>query len=129
MLSIFPSLLVFTLAAPVILRLTVGVLFLMWGANCFGSGKYSIGSRLTILGKHTALTLGLTELAVGALLILGLYTQVAAIIGAILAFKFTYLSRYEVFGPANVTVYILVGIISLSLALTGPGFFAFDLPL
>ena len=132
MLSIFPELLVYTLAAPLILRLAAGTLFLMWGVGCFTSSKQVLRARLeewNLPGKETVFILGILELAVGALLLLGLYTQVAAILGAALAAKFAFLSRKETFGSASTTVYILVALISLSLALTGPGFFAFDLPL
>ncbi len=132
MLSIFPELLVYTLAAPLLLRLAAGTLFLMWGVGCFTSGKQALRARLeewSFPGKEAVFFLGLLELGVGALLLLGLYTQVAALLATVLAAKFAFLSRKEPFGSASVTVYILVAIISLSLALTGPGFFAFDLPL
>ena len=132
MLSIFPELLVYGLFAPVVLRLTVGILFLMWATGCFGANKHALRARLeewNIPGASGVFVLGLIEIAVGALLILGLYTQIVALVGTILAIKFAFLSRRENFGSANMTVYIRVAIISLSLAFTGPGFFAFDLPL
>jgi uncharacterized membrane protein YphA (DoxX/SURF4 family) len=132
MLSIFPELLVYTLAAPFILRLAAGALFLMWGVGCFTSTKQALRARLeewSLPSKEAVFVLGLLELAIGALLLLGLYTQVAALLGAALTAKFAFLSRKEPFGSASVTVYILVALISFSLALTGPGFFAFDLPL
>lgn len=132
MLSIFPSLLVYGLAAPLLLRLAAGILFLVWAAGCFGSGKHAIRARLEewgLPGKETTIALGLIQIVVGALLIVGLYTQAAAILGAALAAKFALLSRKEPFGSASTIVYILVATISFSLALTGPGFFAFDLPL
>ena len=132
MLSIFPELLVYTLAAPLLLRLAAGTLFLTWAVGCFGAGKHALRARLeewNIPGIQGVFILGLLEVAVGALLLLGLYTQVAALVATILAIKFAFLSRKEPFGSASMVVYILVAIISFSLALTGPGFFAFDLPL
>lgn len=132
MLSIFPSLLVYGLAAPLLLRLAAGILFLVWATGCFGSGKHAIRARLEewgLPGKETTVVLGLIQIAVGALLVVGLYTQIAALLATLLAIKFAFLSRKEPFGSASMVVYILVAIISFSLALTGPGFFAFDLPL
>ncbi|MCE9643837.1 DoxX family membrane protein [Candidatus Parcubacteria bacterium] len=132
MLSIFPELLVYTLAAPLLLRLAAGTLFLLWGAGCFNSSRHALRARLeewNLPGKETVAVLGIMEIIVGSLLIAGLYTQVVALIGAALAAKSAFLSRKEPFGSASMTVYILVALISLSLALTGPGFFAFDLPL
>ena len=132
MLSIFPGLLVYSLAAPFILRLAAGTLFLLWAGRSLGAEKHALRARfneMNLPGKEVLLAFTVTEVVVGSLLLVGLYTQVAALIGLLLAAKLAFLSRKEPFGSANTTVYILVALISLSLALTGPGFFAFDLPL
>ncbi|HYF10071.1 MAG TPA: DoxX family membrane protein [Candidatus Paceibacterota bacterium] len=132
MLSIFPGLLVYTLAAPLILRLAAGSLFLFWSTRAFVLGKHTLADRLAewnLPGMPALLALSAAEALVGILLLIGLYTQVAALAGALVAAKLAFLSRKEPFGPGNMTVYLLVALICLSLALTGPGFFAFDLPL
>ena len=132
MLSIFPDLLVYTLVAPVILRLSAGILLFVWGIKSFGNEKHAMASRLSewnLSGKHAVLVLGLIEIVVGVFIVAGSWTQPSALIATIITAVLAYISRKESFGGATSLVYLLVAIISCSLLFTGPGFFAFDLPL
>ena len=70
------------------------------------------------------------ELAIAAFLVIGLYTQAAAIVGAIAALKDLLLQkRYPGYFPLTYSAATLLLAICLSLALSGPGAFSFDLPL
>ena len=114
-LSIFPYLLNFTLVAPLLLRLALGVLRLFAGLE-----KYKEKKMLTAI---------LTVVSSG-LLIIGLYTQLAVLV-AIALIKYDYLMAKKA-GKLNrekTALTVLMVIILLSLLFTGPGFLAFDLPL
>src|SRR5258708_37546347 len=132
MLRIFPTLLVFSLVAPFLLRLATGPLFLSWSIRTLSSERRSVASHLSnwnIPGSAGAIILGIIEGIVGILLVVGLYTQVAALIGMILSALFALLSRKEMFVGTNALSYLLVALICFSLMFSGAGFFAFDLPL
>jgi len=66
----------------------------------------------------------------GILLILGLYTQISAILGIIVV-KFDFLVDRKLSKQTleKVITYWIIAIVLLSLLFTGPGFLAFDLPL
>ncbi|MBI4155647.1 MAG: hypothetical protein HY507_00255 [Candidatus Zambryskibacteria bacterium] len=114
-LTIFPALLTFGLIAPLLLRLSVGILRLF-----AGYARYHKKFRwLSIFYAISSL-----------LLIIGLYTQIAAIV-AILLIIFDYYTEKKsgkISREQNLLT-ILMLIILISLLFTGPGFLAFDLPL
>jgi uncharacterized membrane protein YphA (DoxX/SURF4 family) len=114
-LSIFPELLTFGMIAPLLLRLGVGYLVLLFGWERFHK-KHKWASAFYLIA--------------GVLLILGLYTQIAAILG-ILIIKFDFWTDRKKFssGKEHLNLSILMALIFLSLLITGPGFLAFDLPL
>lgn len=114
-LAIFPQLLTFGLLAPLLLRLGVGALILFFGWNRY---------------KKSQTLLAIIYWIVSALLVVGLYTQVAAILGIVI----NKIEVYPKWKHRNLTkegfaLYALAGLIFLSLLFTGPGFLAFDLPL
>lgn len=119
MLTLFPQLLDFGFFAPLILRLVVSLFMLYLGYKRYGK-QYKWTSILYLLS--------------GSLVLLGVYTQLAAIIGiAMLKFDmYTNFWKNRNVAPVSVEKYFLYGIaivILLSLLLTGPGALAFDLPL
>ena len=119
MLSIFPSLLALEGFAPLLLRLTVGAVFALWA---YGKLKKRASSQDTVLGCVEGLV------ALG--LILGVYTQLAALIAAvILGARLVQKVQQKAFLTDGVNYYLILFIISVTLLLTGPGFLAFDLPL
>lgn len=134
MLSVFPGLLSFALLAPFILRLVVGLIFIDLGGLKFKSEKQRW--MRTFEALHLRPTdffvplYGFLQIIGGALLILGLWTQVAA-----LAFVlFTGIELYIEWEAKDIlkrdlVFYLLIFVISLSLLLTGPGAYAIDLPL
>ncbi len=114
-LSVFPQLLTFSLVAPLILRFSVGLFILSRGWD-----------RHKKPYKFTSIVYAIA----GALLILGLYTQIAAIL-ALIVLKFDFYTDKKT-GKVSREKFILqviVNIIVISLLFTGPGFLAFDLPL
>lgn len=114
-LSTFPELLTFGMIAPVLLRLSVGILIIYFGYK-----------RYFKKWNGSSIVYGLT----GIFLILGLYTQIAAILGIlILKFDFwTDRSEKKVSREYLIIAYLAV-VILITLIITGPGFLAFDMPL
>lgn len=114
-LSLFPQLLSYGLIAPTLLRLSVGIIGIIAGRSRFNK-PYKWAS--------------IFYLAVSVLLILGLYTQAAALAGLIIV-AFDYFADRKVApmtGEKRI-LYSIVKIILITLLFSGPGFFAFDLPL
>lgn len=116
-LSIFPSLLTFGLLAPFIIRIALGLFVIYLGKKRYNK-EFSWASIFYIVS--------------GALVFLGLYTQVTVLIAvAVLKLDF-YLDHYKggIPVPEDKKIYYGIIILSLlSLLFTGPGFLAFDLPL
>ena len=134
MLNPFPDLLTYSLLAPFLLRLIVGVIFIDLGILIFKEEKFrwlTSFKALRIPREDLAIKIfGTIETIIGAMLILGAYTQIAALIIAIITFVESYIEYKEpVILKRNLTFYILLFVISLSLLLSGAGSFAMDLPL
>ncbi len=117
--AVFGELLNFQILAPFLLRITIG-LFIVY----LGSKRYKKDYNYSAI----------LYLASGALLILGFYTQIAALVGiAVLKLDF-YLDFWRNRNTAPIPqnqkiLYVVLIVILISLLLTGPGFLAFDLPL
>src|SRR5689334_23036755 len=134
MLNPFPDLLVYSLIAPLILRLVAGYVFIDLGILAFRSEREAwINSfkALRVPNPRTAVKiLGLVEMAGGALLILGLWTQITVIVLGVITFAEAYLEyRAPDLLKRNIVFYVLLLGILLSLLFSGAGAFAFDLPL
>ncbi|MDE2041172.1 MAG: hypothetical protein KGI59_02220 [Patescibacteria group bacterium] len=119
MLSVFPYMLSFTRLGPTLVRLGLAAVFLFWTYRSL-RGRASTNARL----------IGLFEGVVGGLILIGLWTQVAALLAAVdLIIRIVGRVRNRAFLTDGVNYYVLLLLIALSLVVTGPGFFAFDLPL
>ena len=119
MLSIFPSLLALEGFAPLLLRLTLGAVFALWAC---GKLKKRTSSQDTVLG--------VVEGVIALGLILGTYTQLAALVAAvILGARLVQKVQQKAFLTDGINYYLILFIISITLLFTGPGLFAFDLPL
>ncbi|TSC84514.1 MAG: putative oxidoreductase [Parcubacteria group bacterium Gr01-1014_17] len=134
MLSVFPDLLAFGLFAPFLLRATLGLVFISFGKFKLGRGRTEKTAFFESLGwkpgSYVAATLGIIEIAVGVLLLIGLYTQIAALVAAIISLGALILKRKTTNGIESSSGFLtLLCIISLSLLVSGAGFFAFDFPL
>jgi len=127
MLSIFPELFDFSFLAVTLLRVVVGYFFWVLGLRLVRAAwaVRARGIHVWLLG----MVYGIAKTLVGIFLVLGIYTQAAAMAGAILAF-ITYLqgaSLQKTKGDRQVQLLLVV--ICVSLLFLGPGALALDLPL
>jgi putative oxidoreductase len=134
MLNTFPSLLDFSILAPFIIRIVVGVLFLRFGLYKISknkSGEYiSRFQKIGVGGAGVIVPIiGLVEIVASVALILGFLTQVSALILAIISLLVFLLIRYRGIKTNHSSdFYLLLMVVCLSLLLTGAGAFALDLP-
>ena len=134
MLNPFPELLNFAILGPFILRVILGLIFIDLGILKFKVEKGRWLAAFEVLHLRPTEVFvplyGLLQVVGGAMLIVGAYTQVASLAFVI----FTGLELFVEWKAQDVlkrdiTFYILILGISLSLLLTGAGAYAFDLPL
>ncbi len=119
MFSLFPSLLSFQSFAPLLLRVTLGAVFLLWAYNIFKKRE---------TGKRRAL--GILDAVVGISLVVGFLTQLSALVCAImLGFRLFKKIQSKTFLTDGINYYLILFVISICLIFTGAGFIAFDLPL
>ncbi|MDO8620089.1 MAG: DoxX family protein [bacterium] len=134
MLNVFPDLLNLGFFAPLLLRLALGVVFLDFGRHTLGVGREQHGALFEALGlkqgtRYVTL-LGLLEIGLAVMLIIGLYTQIAALVAFILSLEAYYLKgKHGAHIEHRRHLFFLIAVISFSLLLTGAGALAFDLPL
>jgi len=122
MLSLFPSFLTYQLAGPLIIRLVLGTSLIYAGYQKIRDRGQSSGSNSRIYGW--------VEIVISVFLIIGLFTQLAALLNAIiLVIKLAFKAKEGKLLSDGVNYYILLLAMCISLMLTGPGFWAFDLPL
>lgn len=134
MLNPFPDLLIYSMFGPMLLRILVGIIFIDLGYLKFKSERAVWESTFNTFGIRPAdfflPIYALLQIAGGIMLVAGAWTQVAALVLAI----FTGIELAVEWKEKNIlrrdlTFYILVFAICLSLLLTGAGAFAFDIPL
>lgn len=115
MLSLFPSLFTYSLLAPFFLRLVLGAVMIFFAFK-------NIQKR-----QQITVTFGVIQALCGVLLIIGLLTQLAALV-LIIIFGLLLVKQItkKAFLSDGVNYNILLFIIALSLLFTGPGLFAFD---
>lgn len=132
MLNPFPDLLALGFFAPTILRIAAGVLFL-YAARYHWEHRARIGTiRFPIIGRGSWIAWAaiLFHLVIGLMLVFGYYTQYAAILGSIGAFKGILFGKsYSEAFMFSRSTYVLLVAISLSLLISGAGAFAIDWPL
>ena len=114
--SLFPELFNFSFLAPFILRIALGVPLIKHGFNKIISPQSALQR---ILGGIVFLS--------GIFLVIGLFTQAAAIAVSLIIIVNSIMVRGQ--HPRSWTERLIKLAIAVSLILTGPGIFAFDLPL
>ena len=119
MFSIFPPLLAYSAFSALLLRLTLGAVFIVWGQSEYKKMPADKNIPLFIFYD-----------AIGILLIVGFLTQLAALastitLGVWLFGKF----KSKALLTNGLNYYLILFIISVCLIFTGAGFMAFDLPL
>ena len=122
MLSVFPTLLSYEQLAPFILRLVLGITLAYFGYQKIRGTGGSSGSNSKIYGG--------VEVIIAAFLVIGLWTQLAALLNVIiLIIKIGFKIRDKAFLTDGINYYILLLAIAVSLLFLGAGSYAFDLPL
>ena len=134
MLSVFPELLNYTILAPLILRVVVGVIFVDLGFLKLKGENDRWVASFRALGLHPAdllvLIYGIIQILGGVFLIAGFLTQAVALVFVLLTgLELLIEWRAREVLKRDLVFYLLVFSISLSLMLTGPGAYAIDLPL
>ncbi|MBI2610618.1 hypothetical protein HYW60_01635 [Candidatus Kaiserbacteria bacterium] len=114
MLSVFPELLFLSPLAPFLLRIALAMLFALAAWNHVA--RPDAASRV----------LAIFEFVVAIALVVGAWTQPAALLGAIIAAVWFFQKTSRVYELSTI---LLTLVISLSLVITGAGAFAVDLPL
>ena len=114
--SLFPELFNFSFLAPFVLRIALGVPLIKHG---FGKIIAKENAPQRILGGIVFLS--------GIFLIIGLFTQAAAIAVSLIIIAGSIIKKEQY--PRSWTERLIKLAIAVSLILTGPGMFAFDLPL
>lgn len=120
MLSIFPSLLYFQSLTPLLLRLTLGIVFVMWAREKFKQSNKNTREK----------QIGGVELVIGVFLIIGYLTQLAALASVILlGVRLTRKIKEKKFFTDGVNYYFILFMIAVCILISGSGVIAFDLPL
>ena len=121
-LSIFPVLLSYQQLSPFIIRVMLGITLAYFGYHKMRGYGQSSGSN--------SKTYGIVEITIALFLIIGLWTQLAAILNAIiLLIKIGFKVKEKKFLTDGVNYYILLLVMAISLIFTGAGFLAIDYPL
>ncbi len=110
MLSLFPQLFNYSQMAPFLLRLALAIV-------------------LFLTARQTGKTFATIKILSGILLLLGLFTQAAAIIVIALTLSEIIIAKKKQLVIEDKMSKVMVIVIALSLLLLGPGLFSFDLPL
>ena len=133
-LTTFPDLLTFSAFSPFILRMVLGFVVINLGFLKLSGEKLAWQKLFETIHIYPARIfvkiLAIVEIVGGIALIAGAYTQLTAIIFSALFFCEAVLEyREPVLEKRNLTFYMLMFAISLSLIFLGAGALAFDLPL
>lgn len=134
MLNPFPTLLAFELVSPLILRVTLGLILISIGIAIVISKRRHFIEYFTNINipfpSNIAWLFGVLQMVTGVFLIIGLSTQISAIVSIFLLLSlFSFESKDDRLLPYSPSLYLVLTIVALSLLFSGAGFFAIDLPL
>ncbi len=133
--SLFPELFTYGFLATGVLRMTLGLIFIWFAYEKFFRERTERIAFFEKLGMKPAIVFFAlvtgVEFIAGIGLLVGYYTQIAALItGSLMTFAtFIKLYRANVLHRNTIEFYILLATLSFALIFLGPGAFAFDLPL
>ena len=133
-LNTFPDLLTYGILSPFILRVVLGFIAIDLGLLKLGKEKHVWVELFQTINFQPARffvkLVAVIEIIGGFMLVLGSYTQITAIVFAVVFFCETVLEyREESLETRNLPFYIMMFAISLSLIFTGAGAFALDIGL
>lgn len=117
--TLFPGLLAYAGVGPFILRIILGAALIHFGAKKIRARGDSSGSNSPAYG--------FVEILVGILFLIGLFTQLAALLNVlILVIKLGFKSREGKLLSDGINYYLLLLAMAACLLFTGAGSFAFD---
>ncbi len=130
----FPELLTYSFFVPTIFRLVVGMYFLLKGYLLIGPYKNAYETAIAGMGfqkpKATRIVISVIEIIGAIMLILGWYTQIAAIVlGLWTLLLLKYKGTHKQFIHGSKGQYFFLLVILFSLLITGAGAMALDWPL
>jgi uncharacterized membrane protein YphA (DoxX/SURF4 family) len=132
MLNVFPIQFLAPLAYALV-RICLGIIFLRFGLSHI-QNRESLRDLFSFSyfthGLFFVWYVGIIEIILGGMLVLGFFTQIAALLISLLSCKCLILYKHlnHPLIPSRLS-YTLILMISLSLLVTGAGIFAFDLPI
>jgi uncharacterized membrane protein YphA (DoxX/SURF4 family) len=133
MLSLFPQILFLAPIGTALIRVAAGLAIIYTGWMLYSSREAIARERLPLIGtcpEWFTVIGSFIYIVIGALIAVGLYTQVAALLGALIALKSAiFAKRYATIIPLPRSASLLLLAIMLCLVVSGAGAFAFDLPL
>jgi uncharacterized membrane protein YphA (DoxX/SURF4 family) len=132
MLSLFPQLLFLAPLSDTILRIAAGGVFIYLAYFHYENRRAASTELSRFIGGASVILpfYALIELILGAALVAGVGTQLAALVGCIIALKILLVRKVlRELRPLPALTYFLVAAICLALVFSGAGAFAFDLPL
>ncbi|HEY4526944.1 MAG TPA: DoxX family membrane protein [Candidatus Paceibacterota bacterium] len=133
MFSLFPQILFLGPAGIGLLRIVGGIYLIYIGYSLWSERGAVAQERFPIIGhipEWLSMIAAALQTALGILLIVGAWTQLAALLASIVALKcIVYARRYKKIIPLDRAASILLLAIFLALVVMGPGALAFDLPL
>ncbi|GIW69231.1 DoxX family membrane protein [Candidatus Parcubacteria bacterium] len=127
MFNVWPELFTYEIFAVALLRLSVAVFFLIHGTrtlSLWGIGPFF--DRFGSWGLWAARLATTLQFAIGVLLLVGAWTQVAALFGMLVCLKLAAARRFPTIAPHAKATYYLVAVICLALMFLGGGAFAVD---
>ncbi len=130
-LNTFPDLLTFSILSPLILRVALGLIAVNLGRLKLASEKTAWRELFETIhfqpAEYYVKGMAFVEIIGGLFILVGAYTQIAAIVFSVVFFCEMVLEfREEALEKRNLSFYMLMFAISLSLVFLGAGAFAFD---
>jgi uncharacterized membrane protein YphA (DoxX/SURF4 family) len=117
MLTLFPTLLSWQEASPLLIRVVLGAVYIYWGVKRVRAAQASTGGK----------ALGIVDCVVGLALVVGFWTQLAAALVALdLLWRSIKKVTEKAFLTEGVNYYLVLLVLALSLLVTGAGWLAFD---
>ena len=132
--SVFENALNYWFVAASALRIALGIITIVLATRALGKERHQNIQTFTRLGmlpgKFFAFTFGFVILVCGILLIIGLFTQVAALLlGTISVLMILSRMTGKTFSNESDLFFTLLAIVSFSIIYFGAGSIALDLPL
>lgn len=129
MLTLFPYLLDFQLIVPFLLRLALAVVLFSYCYKTLKRSRISVFTVWSLIKGKWLKGVVVAQLVVATMLVLGIFTQVAAVLALIsVVIKEVVLKKHGE-KCSDYTHLILFIAVCLSLLILGPGIFSLDLPL